>query len=319
LGFTIGTGLCGMAYNFYLMLFYRGITGVFGGIVGGVSTAIVSDLIPYERRATAISIMSLSFAVAAIVGVPMGLLLANTYYLQVPFILLAIISAFTIVALIVWIPPVKSHLKKGLSKKIDLGYAKEVLSDKNQLLALLLAFLLVFGHQVVITFIVPYFEKNIGFDKHIKLLMYAIGGIATVIASPIIGKICDKRGNFPSFVVLLLLSFIPIWLSTNITHANIYVAFFICVLFFIFAAGRIIPAYTIMSGATTPEKRGGFMSMRSAFLELGTGVASIVCGVVVTITPDGKVQHFNYVGYISIVAGLLALLVASRVKIVSRI
>lgn len=72
-----------------------------------------------------------------------------------------------------------------------------------------------------------------------------------------------------------------------------------------------------MSAATTPEKRGGFMSMRSAFLELGTGVAAIICGLVVHQAPDGTVIHFNYVGYISIATGLLALYIASKVKIVS--
>ena len=79
LGFIIGTALCGFAYNFNLLILYRGITGIFGGIVGGVCVAIVSDIIPYERRATAMSIISLSFAVAAITGVPAGLFLAKQF------------------------------------------------------------------------------------------------------------------------------------------------------------------------------------------------------------------------------------------------
>ncbi len=317
IGFIIGTALCGFAYNFHLFILYRGIAGVFGGIIGGVITSIISDLIPYDRRATAISIISLSFAVAAITGIPFGLSLASVYDIQMPFKVLAVISVLTLFALIVWIPPVKEHLKNIESKKIQFSYAKQVFKDPNQLYALLLAFLLVFGHQVVITFIVPYFENNIGFDKHLKSLMYAVGGLATVIASPIIGKICDKKGNLPSFIVLLLLSFIPIWISTNIKEVNLYLAFGICILFFVFAAGRIIPAYTIMTGATTPEKRGGFMSMRSAFLELGSGVAALVCGLVVSITPEGKVENFNHVGYISIISGIICIFIALRIKVVS--
>ncbi|MBP6155281.1 MAG: MFS transporter [Chitinophagales bacterium] len=317
IGFTIGTALCGFAYDFHLFILYRGIAGIFGGIIGGVITAIVSDLIPFERRATAISIISLSFAVAAITGIPFGLSLASEYDIQMPFKVLAVISVLTFFALIVWIPPVNEHLKHVEKTKIKFTYAKEVFKDGNQLRALLLAFLLVFGHQVVITFIVPYFENNIGFNEHIKSLMYAVGGIATVIASPIIGKICDKKGNLPSFIVLLLLSFIPIWLSTNIKEANLYFAFGVCIMFFIFAAGRIIPAYTIMTGATTPEKRGGFMSLRSAFLELGSGVAALVCGVVVSITPEGRVENFNHVGYISIISGIICIFIALRIKIVS--
>ena len=66
IGFIVGTALCGFAYNFNLLILYRGITGIFGGIVGGVSVAIISDIVPYKRRATAMSIISLSFAVAGI-------------------------------------------------------------------------------------------------------------------------------------------------------------------------------------------------------------------------------------------------------------
>ncbi|MCB0508121.1 MAG: MFS transporter [Chitinophagales bacterium] len=317
IGFTIGTILCGFAYNFYLFVLYRGITGIFGGIIGGVTTSIVSDIIPYERRATAISIISLSFAVAAITGIPFGLLIAGEYDIQMTFKILAGISVLTTFALIFWIPPVRDHLKDVTHSKFQFTYAKQIFKDANQLRALLLAFLLVFGHQVVITFIVPYFENNIGFDEHVKSLMYAVGGIATVIVSPFIGKICDKKGNLPSFIVLLLLSFIPIWISTNVQHINLYMAFGVCILFFVFAAGRIIPAYTIMTAATTPEKRGGFMSMRSAFLELGSGVAAVVCGLVVSITPQGKVENFNHVGYISILSGIVCIFIALRIKIVS--
>jgi predicted MFS family arabinose efflux permease len=95
------------------------------------------------------------------------------------------------------------------------------------------------------------------------------------------------------------------------------IAIFVCSTFFILAAGRIIPAYTIMSGATIPEKRGAFMSMRSASMELGTAMASLVSGFIVKIGADGIVHHFNWVGYISVATGLFCIYIASRIRIVS--
>ena len=94
-------------------------------------------------------------------------------------------------------------------------------------------------------------------------------------------------------------------------------ALFICATFFILAAGRMIPAYTIMSEATVPQKRGAFMSMRSACMEIGTAIASLVSGFVVKIDARGFVHHFNYVGYISVVAGIICIFLASKIKIVS--
>jgi predicted MFS family arabinose efflux permease len=161
--------------------------------------------------------------------------------------------------------------------------------------------------------------NNVGFDENLVPVMYAVGGICTIATSPFIGKLSDKNGNYPSFVVLVLLSFIPIIASTHIHKVEIPVAFLVCATFFILAAGRMIPAYTLMSAATTPEKRGGFMSMRSACMELGTGIASITSGMIVSQGLHGRIENFHYVGYVSVAVGLLAILVASRVKVVSTI
>ena len=296
---------------------YRGITGIFGGIVGGVGVAIVSDLIPYTRRATAMSIISLSFAVSAIIGVPIGIHFASEYNLSVPFKLLATVSSFTLIPIVMWLPKVNKHLSDYKPTKSPIGTIKEAIQDNNQLLALLLSILIVFSHFVVLQFIVPYMENNVGFSAKLVPIMYFIGGICAIASAQFIGKISDKRGNLPSFTVLMILSFIPIILSTHISVVSMPMALFICSTFFILAAGRMIPAYTIMSGATAPYKRGGFMSMRSASMELGTALASIVSGFVVKIGEDGIVHNFNYVGYISVAVGLLCIFLAAKIKIVS--
>jgi DHA1 family inner membrane transport protein len=319
IGFIIGTALCGYAFNFNLLILYRGITGIFGGIVGGVCVAIVSDIIPYERRATAMSIISLSFAVAAITGVPAGLFLAKQFNIQMPFKALAVLSLLALVAIVVWIPAIKSHLKNKVPVKNPFVTISNIFKDNNQVMALLLAFLLVYSHYIVIQFIVPYMVNNVGFDEDLVPVMYAIGGICTIATSPFIGKISDQKGNFPSFVILVILSFIPIIASTHINKVEIPVAIIVCAIFFILAAGRMIPAYTLMSAATTPEKRGGFMSMRSACMELGTGIASITSGMIVSQGLNGRIEHFNYVGYVSVAVGLLSIYVASKVKVVSKL
>jgi len=316
-GFIAGTFLCGFAYDFHMLVIYRGFTGIFGGIIGGVCIAIVSDLIPYQRRATAMSIVSLSFAVAAITGVPFGLFLAKQFNIQMPFIVLGAVSIFSLLAVIVWIPSIKGHLSHRSPVVNPLTALKNIFSDHNQVMALWLAFLLVFSHYVVIQFIVPYMVNNVGFDEDLVPIMYGIGGVCTIISTPFIGRFSDKRGNFPSFVVLVILSFIPIIISTHINKVSMILATVVCAFFFILAAGRMIPAYTLMSAATTPEIRGGFMSMRSACMELGTGIASIASGFIVSQGPGGTIENFHYVGYVSVLTGIVAIWVASRVKVVT--
>ena len=43
-GFITGTVLCGLSHSYYMLLFARLITGLFGGVIGSISLAIVTDL-----------------------------------------------------------------------------------------------------------------------------------------------------------------------------------------------------------------------------------------------------------------------------------
>src|ERR1700727_3236229 len=51
-GFTLGTALCAMAPNYHVLLAGRIVTGLFGGVIGSVVLAIVTDLfaLPLRRR-----------------------------------------------------------------------------------------------------------------------------------------------------------------------------------------------------------------------------------------------------------------------------
>jgi predicted MFS family arabinose efflux permease len=54
-------------------VFARALAGFFGGIVGGISLAMVGDLVPDARRASAVGAVMSAFSVAQVAGVPLGL------------------------------------------------------------------------------------------------------------------------------------------------------------------------------------------------------------------------------------------------------
>ena len=49
-GFLLGTLFCGLSRGYYVLLAARGLTGAFGGILGGMALAIIADVFPEERR-----------------------------------------------------------------------------------------------------------------------------------------------------------------------------------------------------------------------------------------------------------------------------
>src|SRR4028119_1789314 len=49
-GFIVGTFLCGIASSYHLLLLGRIVTGLFGGVLGSISMAIITDLFSFEQR-----------------------------------------------------------------------------------------------------------------------------------------------------------------------------------------------------------------------------------------------------------------------------
>ena len=69
-GFTVGTALCALAPNYHLLLLGRIVTGVFGGVVGSIVLAIITDLFPLHMRGRVMGYVQTAFAASQVLGIP---------------------------------------------------------------------------------------------------------------------------------------------------------------------------------------------------------------------------------------------------------
>src|ERR1700754_4217104 len=70
LGFTAGTVMCGMAHTYQLLLAARIITGLFGGVIGSISMAIIADLFTLQQRGRVMGFVQMGFGASQVLGVP---------------------------------------------------------------------------------------------------------------------------------------------------------------------------------------------------------------------------------------------------------
>ncbi len=96
-GFLIATVFCAIAPTYRLLLLARILTGIFGGVIGSVSFAIISDLFKFEVRGRVMGFVQMSFAASQILGLPIGLLLANKFGWHSPFWMIAFFLALPLV------------------------------------------------------------------------------------------------------------------------------------------------------------------------------------------------------------------------------
>lgn len=312
-GFLIGTVACGLANSYELFLAARIFTGAFGGIVASIIYAIIGDVIPLERRGAAMGIIMAAFSVAAVLGVPLGYTLAYTFNWHLPFLMIAGLGLIVLWFIYKYVPTLKDHINKNdTSRKITV--MTNVLKNPNQLRALLFMFLMIMGHFTIIPFITKYFIHNVGLEEFHITLVYMIGGGLTIVTAPLIGRLADRFGRPLVFSFCAGLAIIPIIFITNLGVVPAYIALTLTGFFFIFVSGRMVPAQTMLTAAAKTQNRGSFMSIVTATREFAAALASVVSGIIVVESAEGKLLHYEQVGYLAMGASICAIIIAWTIK-----
>ncbi len=312
-GFVAGTLACAFAPSYEALMGARIIAGLFGGLIGAQAMAIVGDTFPYEKRGRAMGALMSGFALASVAGVPGGLYLASISGWHVPFLAVGIMGIIILPLLYVAVPPMTAHLTAA-DRPGPLDVYKSVLGSRNQQLALLMMFTMIFSHFASIPFIAPYLEKNVGLTQGQIAIMYCLGGAVSAITSRVVGILSDKYGKRIIFSVFLLLSAIPVYLITNMQPMAYYYVYMVTSLFFIVANGRMVPAQALITSVVPNRLRGGFMNLNSSLQQMGVGLASFIAGIIVIRTDAGKYEHYEIVGYLGIAVSFLCMIIAQFVK-----
>ena len=314
--FIVATALCAAAPSYHLLLLSRGLAGMFGGVLGSLVHVYIADCIPYERRGQATGKVTAAFSVAVVLGVPVSLLLVNHTELgwRAPFILVALVG------MVIWwmahkaIPSIPTRITdQRLSQ--TLVPIKRVLAQHNHWRAFAFMFLLMLGGFTVIPYITLYSTLNLHFHETLLPLLYLSGGLFTFFTSQWFGRLADRHGKARVFRVIAVIAMLPILAMTNVTDIPWWGVLCITTPFFVFVSGRFVPGMAIISSAGVPHLRGTFMSVNSAVQSIGSSIATLIAGFIITINPQGMLEHYNIVGYVACSAILATLWLVGYVKV----
>lgn len=316
-GFTLGTLSCAFAPDYYTLLAARAIAGGFGGIVGAIVLAIVGDIIPFFRRGRAMGAIMSAFSVASVIGIPIGMILAESFGWHAPFLTLGLLSlAFVPLAYRI-LPEMKMHLE-GFDKNKPVWEAiGKILSYRNSYLVFLFLTCLMFGGFTIIPFLTPYMVGNVGMQVNELKYIYLFGGLFTFFSMNYIGKLSDKFGKQKTFTFVAVLSWIPVLFVTNMTRTPLPLALAATTIFMILVSGRIVPAFAIITSTVEPSLRGSFMSVTSCVQQLASGLASLLAGFLIYETSTKALVNYNLVGLIAVGASLISVFLVWKLKTTS--
>ncbi len=314
-GFILGTLGCGLAINFYTLLIARMIAGVFGGILNALILSTVGDFFPLEKRAGAMGIVLSAFSLASALGVPIALCVANMGEWNWPFLLLVIVSLPILLSMYYILPDFKVKIVEK-SSSLENSF-RHNFTDAAP--ALFMNIALILGQFMIIPMISPYMVGNNGLTNNDLVYIYLLGGLATMLTGPYIGRLADKKGHLFIFRWAAIFSLVPIILITQISQGSIGLVLFVTTLFFIFISGRVIPSVTIVVSSVLPQFRASFTSVNTALQQFSAGVAALLTGIFISEMEQGKniapkLAGFDYVGYCALGLTCLAIAISFKIK-----
>lgn len=305
-GFIIGTFLCGIAPSYHLLLGARIVTGIFGGVIGSVSYAIITDIFALKVRGRVMGFVQMAFATSQVLGIPIGLYLANWMDWHAPFLLIVAVSIFVFIGIIIKMRPVDAHLSLQTNQS-PFRHLTKTVSQLRYLKGFGVTTLLSTGGFMLMPFGAAFAVNNLGVTLEELPLVYMITGIVSMVGGPIIGQFSDRIGKMRMFVIGSLLSLVLVVYYTNLGVTPLWFLIVLNSVLFLGITSRMIASSALITAVPDPPDRGAFMGVNSSVAQISGGIASAIAGMIVFQNETGYIEHYPTLGVIVAVSMIITI------------
>lgn len=317
-GFIVGTLLCGVANTYPLLVGARIITGLFGGVIGSISMAIVADLFDLQHRGRVMGFMQMGFGASQVLGIPIGLYLANIWGWHAPFLWVGIMAIIVAILIAIKLKPLTKHLAVQQDKSA-LKHLMHTLSKKDYRIGFSATALLSIGGFMMMPFGSAFAINNLHITQRQLPLLFMVAGLSTLIIMPLVGKLSDRVDKFKIFVAASIWMAVVVIIYTNLVVTPLWLVMVFNVLMMCGIMSRMVPSSALITAVPVLQDRGAFMSINSSLQQIAGGVAAAFAGLIVVQKDKfSPLEHYNTLGYIivgiSAVSAFLLYRVSNLVK-----
>jgi predicted MFS family arabinose efflux permease len=313
LGFIVGTFLCGIAPSYETLVAARIFTGIFGGVMGSISMAIITDIFELNQRGRVMGVVQMGFAASQVLGIPIGLYFANLWGWHAPFMMIVVLAVVIILVLIIKLKPVTAHLSEKNERNVW-AHFRHVLLLKNYRIAFLSTALLSIGGYLMMPFGSAFAVNNLGVLQTELPLIFMLTGVSSLIFMPLVGKLSDRYDKFKIFAIGSVWAVIFTLIYTNLSVTPLYAIITLNILLFMGISSRMIPSATLTSAIPNLQDRGAFMSINSSLQQIAGGVATMLAGlIIVQKDKNSPLENYPILGIIGSVFILMTVWFIYRV------
>jgi len=313
-GFILGTILCGIVNSYALLVAARIFTGLFGGVIGSISMAIVTDLFSMQQRGRVMGFIQMAFGASQIFGIPLGLYIATAWDWHAPFLWVAAMAAIIAILIALKLKPLTEHLAIQ-NKNSAFQHLIHTISKREYRIGFAATAILSVGGFMLMPFGSAFAINNLKITEQQLPLLFMIAGLSTLIIMPIIGKLSDKIDKFKIFTAASIWTILTVAVYTNLAETPFWLVAIVNVLMMMGVMSRMVPSTALVTSIPAKEDRGAFMSINSSLQQISGGIAAAFAGTIVVQKENfSPLEHYNTLGFIIIGISILSIFLLSRVN-----
>ena len=315
IGFILGTIFCSLANTYALLIAARIITGLFGGVIGSISMAIITDLFDIHHRGRVMGFITMGFGASQVLGVPISLYLANVWGWQSPFLMVAGLASILVVLIIVKLQPVIKHLEIQLDRNA-LSHLFHTVAKRDYRIGFMATALLSIGGYMMMPFGSAFAINNLHITQYQLPALFMVSGISSLIIMPLIGKISDKVDKFAIFAIATVWMMAVVGMYTHLSVTPLWIVMIFNITMMMGIMSRMIPAGALTTGIPEMQDRGAFMSINASLQQIAGGIAAAFAGtIVVQKDKFSPLEHYDTLGYMVMSVSLIAIFLVYRVSV----
>lgn len=314
IGFIAGTLFCGLSTTYPMLMAARIITGLFGGVIGSISMAIVADLFPIQQRGRVMGFMTMGFGASQVLGIPISLYLANAWGWQSPFLMIVGLASVILFIAIVKLQPVTKHLEIQ-SGRNALSHLWHTVAQRHYRIGFLATAFLSLGGFMMMPWGSAFAINNLGVTPHQLPILFMVAGISTLFIMPIMGKLSDRIDKFRLFTIASIWLIAVVIIYTNLSVTPFWIILILNVTMMMGIMSRMVPSMALTSALPEMQDRGAFMSINSSLQQIAGGIAAAIGGLIVVQKDKfSPIEHYDTLGYVILVIILICIYLVHRVN-----
>src|SRR5688572_290516 len=272
IGFIAGTLFCGLSHSYMMLIAARIVTGLFGGVIGSISLAIVADLFPLEQRGRVMGFMQMGFGASQVLGIPIGLFIANYWGWQSPFLMIVGLATIAWLLIMMKMQPINEHLALQTNRNA-FTHLWHTIAKRDYRIGFLATAMLSLGGFMMMPWGSAFAINNLHVTTHQLPFLFMVAGISSLIIMPLVGRWSDQVDKFKIFAIASAWMMVMVVIYTNLSIVPFWFVLIMNILFMIGIMSRMVPAMALTSSLPKMADRGAFMSINSSLQQIAGGLA----------------------------------------------